>query len=64
MTAAAGGLGTLFLQAAGNAGAAVIGVAGGPEKVECVRAIGADVAVDYRSRIGPIGCGRRSVNER
>jgi NADPH:quinone reductase len=48
VTAAAGGLGTLFLQAARNAGAAAVGVAGGPEKVECVRAIGADVAVDYR----------------
>jgi len=48
VTAAAGGLGTLFVQAARNAGAVVVGVAGGPEKVECVSALGADVAVDYR----------------
>jgi NADPH2:quinone reductase len=48
VTAAAGGLGTLFVQAARNASATVVGVAGGPEKVERVRALGADVAVDYR----------------
>jgi NADPH:quinone reductase len=45
--AAAGGLGSLFVQAARNAGATVVGVAGGPDKVERVRALGADVAVDY-----------------
>src|SRR5256714_645963 len=48
VTAAAGGLGTLLVQAARNAAAAVVGVAGGPEKVEGIRALGADVAVDYR----------------
>ena len=48
VTASAGGLGTMFVQAARNAGAAVVGVAGGPEKVERVREMGADVAVDYR----------------
>ena len=46
-TAAAGGLGSLFIQAARNAGATVLGVAGGPEKTERVRELGAAVAVDY-----------------
>lgn len=44
---AAGGLGSLFGQAARHAGAVVVGVAGGPAKVERVRTLGADVAVDY-----------------
>lgn len=44
---AAGGLGNLFVQAARGAGAFVAGLAGGPEKVERVRALGADAAVDY-----------------
>jgi NADPH2:quinone reductase len=44
VTAAAGGIGTLLVQAARNAGARVIGAAGGPEKVA---RIGADLAVDY-----------------
>ncbi|MDX6701206.1 MAG: NADPH:quinone reductase [Baekduia sp.] len=48
VTAAAGGIGTLLLQAALAAGAGVVGVAGGPEKVAHVRALGATVAVDYR----------------
>jgi len=47
VTAAAGGLGSLFLQAGRNAGAVVVGLAGGPAKVERVRATGADVVVDY-----------------
>jgi NADPH2:quinone reductase len=46
--AAAGGLGALFVQAARAAGATAVGLAGGPDKVERVRALGADVAVDYR----------------
>ena len=46
-TAAAGGLGSLFIQAARNAGATVIGVAGGPDKAERVRELGATAAVDY-----------------
>ncbi|MFJ3900041.1 zinc-binding dehydrogenase [Streptomyces sp. NPDC090025] len=45
--AAAGGIGTLLVQYAKNAGAVVIGLAGGPEKVERVRGEGADLAVDY-----------------
>jgi NADPH2:quinone reductase len=47
VTSAAGGLGTLFVQAARNAGARVVGLAGGPAKVAQVAALGAD-AVDYR----------------
>jgi NADPH2:quinone reductase len=47
VTAAAGGLGCLFVQAAGHAGATVVGLAGGERKVEQVRSLGADVAVDY-----------------
>ncbi|WP_435831485.1 zinc-binding dehydrogenase [Nocardia aurea] len=47
VTAAAGGIGTLLVQYAKNAGATVVGLAGGPDKVERVAANGADVAVDY-----------------
>ncbi|KAB2342165.1 zinc-binding dehydrogenase [Actinomadura rudentiformis] len=47
VTAAAGGIGLLLVQAARQAGATVVGVAGGEAKVERVRAAGADVAVDY-----------------
>ncbi|WP_030158008.1 zinc-binding dehydrogenase [Glycomyces sp. NRRL B-16210] len=47
--AAAGGLGTLLVQAAKNAGAYVVGLAGGPAKVAQVAANGADAAVDYRA---------------
>ncbi|MFG2006342.1 zinc-binding dehydrogenase [Spirillospora sp. NPDC048911] len=47
VTAAAGGVGLLLVQAARQAGATVVGVAGGAAKVERVRAAGADVAVDY-----------------
>ncbi|MHA6618341.1 zinc-binding dehydrogenase [Pseudonocardia sp. DLS-67] len=46
--AAAGGLGSLFVQAARGAGAVAVGLAGGPDKVRRVEALGADVAVDYR----------------
>jgi NADPH2:quinone reductase len=47
VTAAAGGIGTLLVQAARNAGAVVVGAAGGAAKVEQVRHNGAIVAVDY-----------------
>jgi NADPH:quinone reductase len=47
VTAAAGGLGALLIQAARDAGATVVGLAGGPAKVEQARALGADIAVDY-----------------
>ncbi|MEU6986864.1 zinc-binding dehydrogenase [Streptomyces sp. NPDC046324] len=46
--AAAGGIGTLLVQYAKNAGATVIGLAGGPEKVALVEENGADLAVDYK----------------
>jgi NADPH2:quinone reductase len=47
VTAAAGGLGSLMVQAARNAGAVAVGLAGGARKVARVRELGADVAVDY-----------------
>jgi NADPH2:quinone reductase len=47
VTSAAGGLGVLFVQAARHAGATVLALAGGRAKVERVRSLGADVAVDY-----------------
>ncbi|GAB3950065.1 zinc-binding dehydrogenase [Micromonospora vulcania] len=47
--AAAGGVGSLLVQLAAQAGARVIGVAGGPRKVELLPALGADLAVDYRA---------------
>ncbi|GEC07829.1 oxidoreductase [Streptomyces spinoverrucosus] len=51
--AAAGGIGTLLVQYAKNAGATVIGLAGGPRKTERVAANGADLAVDYRDPAWP-----------
>ncbi|WP_405831081.1 zinc-binding dehydrogenase [Streptomyces sp. NBC_01176] len=51
--AAAGGIGTLLVQYARNAGATVIGVAGGPEKVALVRGNGADLAVDHQDSTWP-----------
>ncbi|MFF3223734.1 zinc-binding dehydrogenase [Nocardia suismassiliense] len=47
VTAAAGGIGTLLVQHAENAGATVIGLAGGPAKVALAQRNGADLAVDY-----------------
>ncbi|MEU9205244.1 zinc-binding dehydrogenase [Streptomyces sp. NPDC048332] len=47
VTAAAGGIGTLLVQYAKNAGATVIALAGGPAKVAHAHANGADLAVDY-----------------
>ncbi|MGD1224318.1 MULTISPECIES: zinc-binding dehydrogenase [Streptomyces] len=51
--AAAGGIGTLLVQYARHAGATVIGLAGGPEKVARVRANGADLALDYTDAAWP-----------
>ncbi|MEU7517068.1 zinc-binding dehydrogenase [Streptomyces sp. NPDC042898] len=51
--AAAGGIGTLLVQYAKNAGATVIGLAGGPAKVALVEANGADLAVDYKQQDWP-----------
>jgi len=49
VTAAAGGIGNLLVQAARQVGATVVGVAGGPAKVDQVRALAPEViAVDYR----------------
>ena len=45
--AAAGGVGTLLVQLARNAGARVVGLARGERKLAIVRELGADVAVDY-----------------
>lgn len=47
VTAAAGGLGSLLVQASRNAGSLVVGVAGGQAKADRVLALGAQVAVDY-----------------
>jgi NADPH2:quinone reductase len=47
VTAAAGGIGSLIVQAARQAGATVIGAAGGADKVARVRELGATTAVDY-----------------
>ncbi|MGC4941582.1 zinc-binding dehydrogenase [Kribbella sp. DT2] len=48
VTAAAGGMGSLLVQSARNAGATVVGLAGGAEKVRQVRELGAQIVVDYR----------------
>ena len=48
VTAAAGGVGSAAVQVGKAMGAKVIGLAGGPEKVEAVYRLGADVAFDYR----------------
>lgn len=45
--AAAGGVGTLLVQLARNAGARVVGLARGERKLVIVRELGADVAIDY-----------------
>jgi NADPH2:quinone reductase len=47
--AAAGGVGSAAVQLARAAGARVIATAGGAEKVDFVRGLGADVVVDYRA---------------
>jgi NADPH:quinone reductase len=46
--AAAGGVGSLLVQLAKRAGAFVVAAAGGEQKLELARSLGADVAVDYR----------------
>ncbi|MEO7071057.1 MAG: NADPH:quinone oxidoreductase family protein [Nostocoides sp.] len=47
--AAAGGVGSAAVQLGKAGGARVIGVAGGPDKADYVRALGADVVVDRRA---------------
>jgi NADPH:quinone reductase len=46
--AAAGGVGSLLVQLAKRAGARVVAAAGGERKLEVARALGAEIAVDYR----------------
>lgn len=53
VTSAAGGVGTLFVQAARNVGAVAVGAAGGPEKVARVLDQGAKAAVDYHQTDWP-----------
>src|SRR5436190_5441466 len=45
--AAAGGVGSAAVQLARAAGATVLATAGGPEKVEFVHGLGADIVIDY-----------------
>jgi NADPH2:quinone reductase len=47
ITSAAGGIGRLVVQFARQLGATVVGAAGGPAKAAAVRALGADLAIDY-----------------
>jgi len=47
--AAAGGVGIAAVQIGKTLGARVIGTAGGADKLDVVRRVGADVAIDYRS---------------
>ncbi|HEX4016052.1 MAG TPA: NADPH:quinone oxidoreductase family protein [Frankiaceae bacterium] len=47
--AAAGGVGSAAVQLAKAAGARVIATAGSPAKLDYVRGLGADVAIDYRN---------------
>lgn len=49
VSGAAGATGSLAVEIAADAGARVIGIAGGAEKCELVRGLGAAEAVDYRS---------------
>lgn len=50
--AAAGGAGFLMTQILKTMGAKVIGTAGGAEKCDLVKSLGADVVIDYRSEEG------------
>jgi NADPH-dependent curcumin reductase CurA len=49
VSAAAGAVGSAVVQIAKAKGMTVIGSAGGPEKCEFIRALGADAAIDYRA---------------
>ena len=46
--AGAGGVGSAAIQIANAVGARVIATAGGPEKVEVCRGLGAEISIDYR----------------
>lgn len=63
MEAAAGGVGSLLVQLAVNAGARVVALAGGARKLQVARDNGAEVAIDYlqpdwpaavRDRVGAV----------
>jgi NADPH2:quinone reductase len=49
VTAASGGLGSILVRAAQHAGATVLGLAGGPDKVQFVKMLGVPIVVDYRT---------------
>jgi NADPH-dependent curcumin reductase CurA len=49
VSAAAGAVGSAVVQIARAKGMTVIGSAGGPDKVEFVRSLGADACIDYKS---------------
>ncbi|MEV4435609.1 zinc-binding dehydrogenase [Streptomyces sp. NPDC049555] len=51
--AAAGGIGSLLVQYARNAGATVVALAGGPAKVAHARGLGAHIALDYTDPAWP-----------
>jgi NADPH2:quinone reductase len=48
--AAAGGVGSILVQLAKNAGCTVIGTCGSQEKIEFVKSLGADHAINYREK--------------
>lgn len=50
VSAAAGAVGSVVVQIAKAKGLAVIGSAGGPQKCDYVRSLGADQAIDYRAQ--------------
>jgi NADPH-dependent curcumin reductase CurA len=52
VSAAAGAVGSVVVQAAKAKGMTVIGSAGGPDKCELVRSLGADHVIDYKA--GPV----------
>ncbi len=59
--AAAGGVGTLLVQLAKNAGAVVVATAGGEQKLDLARDLGADWMIDYRDDgLGGESCAPRS----
>jgi NADPH2:quinone reductase len=64
--AGAGGVGSAAIQLAAAAGARVLATAGGPEKVEVCRKLGAEVAIDYTAGdfVGPVkeATGERGVD--
>ena len=47
--AAAGGVGQLLVQMVRSRGGSVVATAGGPEKCETARAVGAEHVIDYRA---------------